>query len=68
LSDLGLEEYLYSHGLCAVEWADRIEEFLVDGFLRVEISWESENSRRFDISGIGKRYEKIVEELQKCEF
>lgn len=74
LSDLGLEEYLYSHGLCAVEWADRIEEFLVDGFLRVEIFWESENSRRFDISGVGKRGETIVkefeelEELQKCEF
>jgi tRNA threonylcarbamoyladenosine biosynthesis protein TsaE len=68
LSDLGLEEYIYSHGLCAIEWADRIEEFLVDGFLRVKIFWESENSRRFDIIGIGKRYEKIVEEFQRCEF
>lgn len=60
LIDLGLEEYLYGDGICAVEWAERIEEMLIDGFLKVEIFWEGENLRRFEITGIGKRYEGMV--------
>jgi tRNA threonylcarbamoyladenosine biosynthesis protein TsaE len=28
LQHLGLEEYLFSHNVCLIEWAEKIEEFL----------------------------------------
>ncbi len=46
LSQLGLEEYLYSRGICLIEWIDRMDE-LPEGLLRIRLEvTEEENIRR----------------------
>lgn len=52
----GLEEYLYGEGVCAIEWAERIQEFLLPSCLWISfqhgpgsdtrrISWRPEGDR-----------------------
>ena len=35
--DLGLDEYLFGRGVCAIEWADRIETLLPPGTLHITL-------------------------------
>lgn len=44
--ELGYEEYFYGDGVCVVEWADLIDEFLPDDVIRIDISYgENEDER-----------------------
>lgn len=40
----GFDEYLYSDGICIVEWADNIDNILPDNTVKVTISRNSEQS------------------------
>jgi len=44
-----IEEYLYSEGVCAIEWPERIEEILPENRIEVNISIVDEHSRRIEI-------------------
>jgi len=44
--DLGFDEYFYGCGVTAIEWADRIEELLPAGHLRVRIDRDADADRR----------------------
>ncbi len=46
VSEIGLDEYLGSDGLCIVEWADRAPDLLSTGFLQIRLSTVSEERRR----------------------
>ena len=52
IMDLGIEEYLYDDGICLIEWAGRIESFLPEKRINVEIELfdENKNRRRIRIS------------------
>lgn len=43
LMDTGSDEYFYGNGVCLVEWADRIADFLPDNSISVEIKKDYEN-------------------------
>lgn len=43
--DMGIEDYFYSGDLCLIEWPDRIESFLPDDTLEVEIRLNPDSSR-----------------------
>ena len=60
---LGFDEYFYSDGVCVIEWADRIVEFLPEDYLVIDIETVEENLRELSISYIGKKSEKLYEEL-----
>lgn len=50
LYELGYEEYFYGKGVCIVEWADRIEDYLPKDAMRIYISYgEREGERIFEI-------------------
>src|SRR5262245_24412647 len=61
--DLGVDEYFAGDGVCLIEWADRVENVLPAEHLRVTITPTGETSRRFDVAGVGERYEAIVHAL-----
>ncbi len=61
--DLGFEEYFESDGVCVVEWPNFIEDQLPKNRLEIDIRRMDENSRVFNISGIGEKYSKIEGEL-----
>lgn len=62
--ELGPDEYFESDGLVLIEWADRVQDCLPRDRVEVHIEVTGENSRRFQISTIGRRYEGIVGRLR----
>ncbi|HHV25700.1 tRNA (adenosine(37)-N6)-threonylcarbamoyltransferase complex ATPase subunit type 1 TsaE [Anaerosalibacter bizertensis] len=64
--DLGFEEYFYSKGVTIIEWGDKIEKFLPEDILTVEMNrGKTDNERIISIFSNGKRSETIIEELKK---
>jgi len=50
LHELGYEEYFYGDGVCVIEWADRIKDFLPDNTTYIHIAYgHEENERIFQI-------------------
>ena len=54
LEQIGYEEYFYSDGITAIEWADKIEECLPEEYLRVDFKILDENKRRLKFSSYPK--------------
>jgi tRNA threonylcarbamoyladenosine biosynthesis protein TsaE len=63
LLELGPEEYFAGQGVTFVEWADRFEQLLPAGYLKIEIAPVGETAREFTITGRGGEYEKLVAKL-----
>ncbi|MGG0655865.1 tRNA (adenosine(37)-N6)-threonylcarbamoyltransferase complex ATPase subunit type 1 TsaE [Rummeliibacillus pycnus] len=63
--DLGWDEIFYGDAVSVVEWAHLIEQDLPSDRLAIEIQRVDENTRRFLLKPIGKRYERLCEELMK---
>ncbi|QBK27061.1 tRNA (adenosine(37)-N6)-threonylcarbamoyltransferase complex ATPase subunit type 1 TsaE [Ureibacillus thermophilus] len=61
--DLGWEEIFYGDAVTVIEWAHLIEDSLPDERLEIEIHRIGENDRKFIFRPIGKRYERLCEEL-----
>jgi len=64
LDDLGLREYLFSEGVAAVEWYDRLSEGEAIERLAIQIRFAAANRRTIEIVGIGAPYRAMVERLR----
>jgi tRNA threonylcarbamoyladenosine biosynthesis protein TsaE len=53
--DLGIDEILQSHGICLIEWADRVKAVLPADHLRIEIDVTGATERRFRIDAGGTK-------------
>lgn len=51
--EIGYEDYLNNNGLCIIEWANIIETELPKTYIKIEISYNDENSRGVDLSYVG---------------
>lgn len=66
--DLGYEEYIYSEGVCIIEWSQKISNMLPVDRINIYIQrTDDEKMRIFTIDGQGRSYEKIIEELKNYE-
>lgn len=63
--EVGIDEYLDESGICVIEWSEFIAELLPTDFLRIEIKKTGDESREINLSGVGKNYQRIVEEVGK---
>ncbi len=65
--DLGFEEYFYGEGVSIIEWAEKIEDFLPEERIVINIEKDKNdiNKRYINISGRGKRYSEVIKELEK---
>ncbi|KZE65645.1 tRNA threonylcarbamoyladenosine biosynthesis protein TsaE [Fictibacillus phosphorivorans] len=61
--DLGFEEYFSGDGVCVVEWAVFIEEYLPQDRLELVISNKGDDEREIQVTPIGIRYEERVKEI-----
>lgn len=61
----GLEEYLHSGGVVAVEWADQWPEILPERRVRVKFVILDEHLREITLSGRHPRAVEIIESLEK---
>ena len=60
---LGPEEYFDRDGLVLIEWADRVAGSLPRERIEIQIEVTGPDSRRFEITAVGHRYEADVERL-----
>ena len=65
IEDLGLEEYLYGNGTCAIEWARKGLPVLPPEHLLIELNYVSTYETKRDISLFpkGKRYLDLIQQL-----
>lgn len=66
ITDLGLEEYLYGDGVCAVEWAEKGTPALPEENLVIALNYTpgSETERSVYIEPRGERYTALVKKLE----
>lgn len=60
---LGFDEYFYSDGVCIIEWANRIKEFLPDQYLELNIKKIDDDKREIELVAFGDRPAEILEEI-----
>jgi tRNA threonylcarbamoyladenosine biosynthesis protein TsaE len=65
LDDMGLREYLFSPGVAAVEWFERLKEANELAMLAVRMSYAGASSRRIEFRAGGPRYRALVAELRR---
>ncbi|MCM3733806.1 tRNA (adenosine(37)-N6)-threonylcarbamoyltransferase complex ATPase subunit type 1 TsaE [Fictibacillus nanhaiensis] len=63
--DLGFEEYFSSDGVCVVEWATFIKDYLPEERLELVISHIGEDEREIQVTPLGERYEERVKEIMQ---
>ena len=66
--DLGLDDYLYSKGVCVVEWAEKALSILPRERLLIRISYLSDTGRSFEMEPSGQHYLEVVEQLRGSSF
>src|ERR1019366_1452519 len=64
LDDLGLREYLFSEGIAAVEWFERLRGGPEMEYLAVRISYVGANMRRIELSAGDSRHAQIISKLK----
>jgi len=64
IEEIGLEEYLYGEGVCAIEWAEKAKSLLPASHLWINISFENDK-RLLTFYPKGQRYERMLEELRE---
>ncbi|MGH7907467.1 MAG: tRNA (adenosine(37)-N6)-threonylcarbamoyltransferase complex ATPase subunit type 1 TsaE [Candidatus Binataceae bacterium] len=65
LDDIGLREYLFSDGVTAVEWFERLREAPELDFLSIRLSYSGANTRRIEFAAQGGRYSELIESLRR---
>lgn len=61
--DIGFEEYFNGDGVCVVEWAQFIEEYLPAERLDIRISYMDEQKRNIELAAEGAHFQWVVNEL-----
>jgi tRNA threonylcarbamoyladenosine biosynthesis protein TsaE len=65
LGDLGLRDYLFSEGVAAVEWFERMREADAIEHLSVRIDYAGANRRRVEFRASGARHGAIIAKLKR---
>lgn len=63
--DIGFDEYFEGEGVCVVEWAQYIEDYLPKERLDLHLSYNGEDHRTIQLTPHGERYERLCKELVK---
>jgi tRNA threonylcarbamoyladenosine biosynthesis protein TsaE len=63
--NLGSDEIFWGNGVSIIEWADRVAASLPEEYLKITLSIISLSVRRIEVCTHGKRYENLVELLNR---
>ena len=64
IADLGLDDYLYGNGVCAIEWAEKGLSILPPEHLLIKICYLGNTERHFQLKASGRRYLEMVNQLK----
>jgi tRNA threonylcarbamoyladenosine biosynthesis protein TsaE len=62
---LGYEEYFFSGGVAAVEWADRLGALLPAEFLKVELALAGKTQRKIHLRAAGENCRALLGEIRE---
>jgi tRNA threonylcarbamoyladenosine biosynthesis protein TsaE len=62
---LGAEEYLEGHGVCVIEWAERVQEYLPESRLTIQIEHHGETTRRITLSTSDNTLSDLLDRLHE---
>ena len=65
---LGLEEYLEGDGVCVIEWARKVRDFLPETWLYINIEIMTDTKRTLHFASEGDRFQKILHEYRRLAF
>ena len=67
IADLGIDDYVYGDGVCAIEWAERARGLLPDEHLSLTLHYvpSDEQTRTIRITAEGERYEELLEKVSR---
>ncbi|MDD4907872.1 MAG: tRNA (adenosine(37)-N6)-threonylcarbamoyltransferase complex ATPase subunit type 1 TsaE [Candidatus Omnitrophica bacterium] len=57
--ELGYEDYLYGDSVVLIEWADRLDGYLPNEYLKIKLKVINDKKRQIDITAVGQRYKKF---------
>ncbi len=61
---LGVEEYLFDDGVCAIEWAEKMKMLLPD-YLEVNLTVKGDNKREIKFLAHSKRYQAVLRKIRR---
>jgi tRNA threonylcarbamoyladenosine biosynthesis protein TsaE len=64
IQELGLEEYIYGNGVCAIEWAEKARKVIPSSHLWIKIEYHNKG-RLINFFPKGERYIELLRELMK---
>ena len=64
----GLDDYLYGDGICAIEWAERVQAIWPDEYLNIKLRHIDETKRGITMRGFGADYLSLVERFRQSVF
>ena len=64
IQELGLEEYIYGNGVCAIEWAEKARKIIPSSHLWIKIEYHNKG-RLINFFPKGERYIELLRELMK---
>ncbi|MFQ5610741.1 MAG: tRNA (adenosine(37)-N6)-threonylcarbamoyltransferase complex ATPase subunit type 1 TsaE [Anaerolineae bacterium] len=64
----GLDDYLYGHGVCVIEWADRAPALLPAERLEVELHHLQRTKRRLVLRPRGSAYAELLQQFKEVAF
>lgn len=64
LLDIGFDEYVGSHGIALIEWADKFPDQMPKDYLQIEIIPQDVTKRIIRLTAFGPRHQQIIEELK----
>jgi len=63
IGDLGLDEYLYGHGVCVIEWAEKGMALLPAEHLLIKLDYLGENGRNIEVVPSSPRYRRMLSDI-----
>lgn len=64
----GLEDYLYSEGVCAIEWAERAANLLPADHLWITFRHLDDTKRRITMHASGHYHQQLLKDFQRLTF
>jgi tRNA threonylcarbamoyladenosine biosynthesis protein TsaE len=65
IASLGLDDYLYGKGVCAIEWANKGMPLFPDEHLSIGIIYKGDCRRQITLKAYGQRYCELLDKLGK---
>lgn len=64
----GLDDYLYGDGVCAIEWAERIQPMWPAEYLLINLRHVDESKRGLTMHAVGERYDYLLTQFKQKAF